>query len=130
MLKKTQIFLKIYFIFVNFYKMTKLSHLEKSKKPFYFSRKELAIILSTYSKKVSNGDWRDYALDNSSEAASFSIYRHAHETPVLVIEKRRLRTASMPLFLLHDRHKIISKSNSLEKVINYLNNMPKLVYSR
>ena len=99
MLKKTQIFLKIYFIFVNFYKMTKLSHLEKSKKPFYFSRKELAIILSTYSKKVSNGDWRDYALDNSSEAASFSIYRHAHETPVLVIEKRRLRTVSMPLFL-------------------------------
>ena len=110
--------------------MTKLSYLQKSKKPFYFSRKELAIILSTYSKKVSNGDWRDYALDNSSEVASFSIYRHAHETPVLVIEKRRLRTVSMPLFLLHDRHKIISKSNSLEKVVNYLNNLPKLVYSR
>ena len=110
--------------------MTKLSNSQKSKKPFYFSRKELAIILSTYSTKVSNGDWRDYALDNSSEAASFSIYKHAHETPALVIEKRRLRTVSKPLFLLHDRHKIINKSNSLEKVLNYINNLPKLVYWR
>ena len=110
--------------------MTKLSHIRKFKKPYYFSRKELSIILSTYSAKVARGEWRDYALDNSLETASFSIYKHAHETPVLIIEKRQLRTEMKPLFLLHDRQKIINKSNSLEKVIKYLNNLPKLVYTR
>ena len=110
--------------------MTKLSHIKKFKKPFYFTRKELSIILSTYSSKVATGDWRDYALDNSSETASFSIFKHAHETPVLIIEKRKLRTDSKSLFLLHDRYKIINKSNSLEKVINYLNNLPRLVHTR
>ncbi len=110
--------------------MTNLSHIKKFKKPYYFSRKELSVILSIYSSKVATGDWRDYALDNSSETASFSIYKHAHETPVLIIEKRRLRTGSKPVFLLHNKFKIISKSDSLEKVINYLNNQPRLVHTR
>ena len=110
--------------------MTNLSHIKKSKKPFYFSRKEFSAILSTYSSKVATGEWRDYALDNSSETASFSIYKHAHETPVLIIEKRRLRTGSKPLFLLHDRYKIFNKSDSLEKVVDYLNNLPRLVHTR
>ena len=87
--------------------MTNLSHIKKFKKPYYFSRKELSVILSIYSSKVATGDWRDYALDNSSETASFSIYKHAHETPVLIIEKRRLRTGSKPVFLLHNKFKII-----------------------
>ena len=110
--------------------MTNLFYSKTLKKPYYFSRIELSIILSTYSTKVSLGDWRDYALDHSSEAASFSIYKHANETPVLIIEKRRLRTDSNPLFLLHGSHKTLLKSNSLKRVINYLNNLPKLIYAR
>ena len=110
--------------------MKNLFYSKTFKKPYYFSRTELSTILSTYSAKVALGDWRDYALDHSSEAASFSIYKHANETPVLIIEKRRLRTNSNPLFLLHGRHKTLLKSNSLKRVINYLNNLPKLIYAR
>ena len=110
--------------------MTNLSYIKKHKKPYYFSRTELSIILSTYSARVASGEWRDYALDNTSQAALFSIYRHAHETPVLVIEKRRLRTGDTSLFLLHDRHKILHKSNSFNIVISYLNNLPRLIYAR
>ena len=110
--------------------MTNLSNIKKYKKPYYFSRAELSSILSIYSARVANGDWRDYALDNSHEAALFSIYRHAHETPVLVIEKRRLRAGSNSMFLLHDRHKTLNKSSSLGRVILYLNNLPRLIYAR
>ena len=110
--------------------MTNLSNIKKHKKPYYFSRAELSIILSTYSARVALGDWRDYALDNSHDAALFSIYRHAHETPLLVIEKRRLRTGDNSLFLLHDRHKTLYKSSSLDRVILYLNNLPRLIYAR
>ena len=109
--------------------MTNLSHIKKHKKLYYFSRNELSIILSTYSVKVASGEWRDYALDNSYDAALFSIYKHAHETPVLIIEKRRLRNGSNSLFLLHDRHKTLNKSNSLDRVILYLNNLPKLIFA-
>ena len=70
--------------------MKNLFYSKTFKKPYYFSRTELSIILSTYSAKVALGDWRDYALDHSSEAASFSIYKHTNETPVLIIEKRKL----------------------------------------
>ncbi len=108
--------------------MTNLSNIKKYKKPYYFSRSELSIILSTYSARVARGDWRDYALDNSHDAAFFSIYRHAHETPVLVIEKRRLRKGANSLFLLYDRHKTLNKSSSLDSVISYLNNLPRLIY--
>ncbi len=110
--------------------MKNLFYSKTFKKPYYFSRTELSIILSTYSAKVALGDWRDYALDHSSEAAFFSIYKHANETPVLIIEKRKLRADSNPLFLLHGRHKTLLKSNSLKRVINYLNNLPKLIYAR
>ena len=110
--------------------MTNLSKIKKHKKPYYFSRTELSIILSTYSARVASGDWRDYALDNSHDAALFSIYRHAHETPVLVIEKRRLRTGSNSLFLLHDRHKTLNKSSSIDSIILYLDNLPRLIYAR
>ena len=51
--------------------MKNLFYSKTYKKPYYFSRTELSIILSTYSAKVALGDWRDYALDHSSEAASF-----------------------------------------------------------
>ena len=110
--------------------MTNLSKIKKHKKPYYFSRTELSVILSTYSARVARGDWRDYALDNSHDAALFSIYRHAHETPVLVIEKRKIRNGLNSMFLLHDRHKTLNKSSSLNSVILYLNNLPRLIYAR
>lgn len=110
--------------------MTNLTNIKKNKKPNYFNRTELSIILSTYSARVASGDWKDYALDNSYDAALFSIYRHAHETPVFVIEKRRLRTGHDSLFLLHDRHKTLNKSRSLDRVMLYLNNLPKLIRAR
>ncbi|MEE9346714.1 MAG: DUF2794 domain-containing protein [Robiginitomaculum sp.] len=52
-----------------------------------FQRTELNLILSLYGQMVSNGDWKDYAIDMLTDRAEFSIYRRATETPLYRIIK-------------------------------------------
>jgi len=53
-----------------------------------FDRRELGDILNIYSRMVSAGEWRDYAIDFLDDCAVFSIYRHASEVPLFRVEKR------------------------------------------
>lgn len=53
-----------------------------------FSREELSRILSLYGQLVAAGEWRDYAIDHLRDAAVFSVFRRAAETPLYRIEKR------------------------------------------
>ena len=52
-----------------------------------FSRSELNSILRVYGRKVSEGTWRDYAIDHLSDRAVFSIYRRTSEFPLYRVEK-------------------------------------------
>jgi hypothetical protein len=52
-----------------------------------FDRKELALILNLYGRKVAEGEWRDYAMDFLRDRALFSIYRRNSERPLYVVEK-------------------------------------------
>ncbi|MGJ8563796.1 MAG: DUF2794 domain-containing protein [Alphaproteobacteria bacterium] len=62
----------------------------KSRQPsqIAFDRRELSQILSVYGHMVSQGHWKDYAMDFLAEKAVFSIYRKASEHPLYRIEKR------------------------------------------
>jgi len=53
-----------------------------------FHRRELDLILGLYGRMVAAGEWRDYALDFTKDAAVFSIFRRASEMPLYRIEKR------------------------------------------
>ena len=53
----------------------------------FFSKLELTTILNLYSKQVSKGYWKDYALDSEIDNAIFSIYRHSHDKPKYQIIK-------------------------------------------
>ena len=53
-----------------------------------FNRRELNEILGVYGRKVANGEWRDYAIDQLSERAVFSIYRRSSEVPLYRIVKQ------------------------------------------
>ena len=57
------------------------------KKFIFFSKLELTSILNLYSKQVSKGYWRDYALDSKIDNAIFSIYRHSQDKPMFQIIK-------------------------------------------
>lgn len=52
-----------------------------------FDRRELSLILNVYGQMVSQGDWKDYAMDFLKDKAVFSIYRKASEHPLYTIEK-------------------------------------------
>src|SRR5829696_1552372 len=51
-----------------------------------FDRHELRAILDLYGRKVAAGEWRDYAIDFTSEKAVFSIFRRSSEVPLYRIE--------------------------------------------
>lgn len=53
-----------------------------------FERAELQRILDLYGRMVAAGDWRDYAMDFTREAAAFCAFRRAAERPQVRIEKR------------------------------------------
>ncbi len=56
--------------------------------PISFNRQELNEILEVYGRKVANGEWRDYAIDQMRERAVFSVFRRASEVPVYRIVKQ------------------------------------------
>ena len=107
--------------------MSGIIRLKKLRKSLFFNRNELGQILATYSSRVACGEWRDYAIDHLPGAAAFSIFRHTHETPLFVIEKRQLHPRGTIRFILRDRQKTLLKANSLNDIIGYFNSLPRLV---
>ena len=63
------------------------THAQKPPSQVAFDRRELSLILSVYGHMVSQGDWKDYALDFLQDKAVFSIFRRATEHPLYRIEK-------------------------------------------
>ena len=53
----------------------------------YFSKAELSKILNCYSIGVSNGNWKDYALNFNTNEAIFSIYKHTLASPECILKK-------------------------------------------
>ncbi len=54
----------------------------------FFDRRELNQLLRVYGRMVASGEWRDYGIGGLKDAAVFSVFRHAAESPVYRIEKR------------------------------------------
>ena len=53
-----------------------------------FDRRELSLILGIYSRMLTTGMARDYAIDLLRDRAVFSIFRRTSEVPLYRIEKR------------------------------------------
>jgi len=53
-----------------------------------FERAELFRLLTLYSRRVADGEWRDYAIDQVPGRAVFSIFRNALDRPIYTITKR------------------------------------------
>ncbi len=55
----------------------------------FFDRHEMRRLLDVYSRRVMTGEWRDYAIDQRSGAAVFSIFRNSFDSPLFAVAKRR-----------------------------------------
>ena len=90
-----------------------------NKNTIYFSKYELTVILNLYSKQISLGSWRDYAIDSKNDIAVFSIYRHTHDQPMYqVVKTNKKGYRNNPDFFIKDSNKIIYKSKVIEQILS------------
>jgi len=84
----------------------------------YFSKLELSKILNCYSIGVSNGNWKDYALNFKSNEAIFSFYKHTLASPDCVLKKYREKRKKKTLYHLFVSNKKSSKFEDIDKLIS------------
>ena len=95
----------------------------------FFSRSELCKLLSLYSRRVVNGEWRDYAIDHDATEATVSFYRCTAGHPEFAITKTAGQKDRPGLFVLKAGPQRIAQSPSLEEVIGAVERQPRLVWS-
>ena len=52
----------------------------------FFSKSELSKILNCYSIGVSNGNWKDYAINFHKNEAVFAFYKHTLAAPDCILK--------------------------------------------
>ncbi|MBL8588843.1 MAG: DUF2794 domain-containing protein [Methylobacteriaceae bacterium] len=93
-----------------------------------FDRRELQAILNLYGRKVAAGEWRDYAIDFTSDKAVFSIFRRAAEQPLYRVEKNpRLARRQGAYAVVAAGGVILKRGHDLARVLGVLDKRLKLV---
>jgi len=88
----------------------------------FFNKTEINQILSIYGKKVSEGKWKDYAIDHLESSAIFSFFRNTFESASLkIIKHKRISKSKLKYHLVSSSGSDIKRSNELDLIINYLN---------
>lgn len=87
-----------------------------------FKKLELNKIMSIYSEKISIGEWKDYSICFRKNYALFCIHKSSYIQPTFEIMKKK---GNETVFSLNSNNKLIKKSNSLSKILEYFKR-PKL----
>ena len=98
--------------------MPKIYHFSryiKEKEKISFSKNDLNLIISIYSKNVSNGIWKDYSINFEKNYAEFSIYRHSYAFPEFSIVKNKKK-----IFFIYSRKQELKKSKYIKDVLDVL----------
>ena len=98
--------------------MSKIYHFSKyikGKEKVTFSKNDLNSIIQIYSKKVSNGIWKDYSINFEKNYAEFSIYKHTHASPEFLIVKDKKK-----IFFIYSRAQELKKSKYIKDVLDVL----------
>ena len=98
--------------------MSKIYHFSKyikEKEKVSFSKNDLNLIISIYSKNVSNGIWKDYSINFEKNYAEFSIYRHSYAFPEFSIVKNKKK-----IFFIYSRKQELKKSKYIKDVLDVL----------
>ena len=86
----------------------------------YFSKDELAKILNLYSKGVSSGEWKDYAIDFNKNNAFFYIFKHTLASPECTLNKSLERKRRKIFYNLKSKNQN-KKFENLDQLISSLN---------
>ena len=83
----------------------------------YFSKTELSKILNCYSIGVSNGNWKDYALNFNTNEAIFLFYKHTLASPECILKKYKEKKKRKALYQLSMNNKKNSKYEDIDQLI-------------
>ena len=86
----------------------------------YFSKDELSKILNIYSKGVSSGEWKDYAIDFNKNNAFFYIFKHTLASPECILNKCLERKKRKIFYNLKSKN-INKKFENLDSLLSSLN---------
>jgi hypothetical protein len=83
-----------------------------------FERPELMRILDLYGRMVAAGEWRDYAMDFTRQAATFAAFRRTAERPQARIEKRPALRGKQGMWTLFGEHgQVLKRGHDLANVL-------------
>jgi hypothetical protein len=97
----------------------KMQGSRRATRPLCFTRTELLKILNVYSRRVSAGEWRDYAIDVRPGVAIFSIFRHAADQPLYALAKVNRGGGAME-YAVYCKGERLKRSARLEDVLGSL----------
>jgi len=89
----------------------------RRQQPVTFSKRELSQLLSVYSPRVTNGEWKDYAIDHTPCMAIFSIFRRTSETPLYAIAKLATDSGRKCSYLLFRGGRIRHRSANIGTIL-------------
>ena len=98
-------------------KLVRLADRRYAQRRMAFDRDEMNVLLALYSRRVAEGEWRDYAIDHGVGMAVFSAFRRAEGRPAFAIAK------------CADGRRILKKSQTLTGVLTGLEPALRLVVS-
>jgi hypothetical protein len=91
----------------------------------FFDRQDLGILLNLYSTRVAKAEWRDYAIGHDPGLAHFSVFRHAHETPLFTITKRQV--SGRPLYAVYAGERKLRQGADLRDVLKVFDKAVRLL---
>ena len=84
----------------------------------FFTRAELNLLLSLYSRHVMSGEWRDYAIDRQDDMAVFSIFRRTFEGALFTIAKRSCGPDRRGEYLVFSGRQKVAQCGRLDEALS------------
>lgn len=107
--------------------VVQLSEHKRRPKHVCFDRHELNKLLSLYSRRVIDGEWKDYAISHGNGMASFSIFRNAIDGPAFTVIKYAAGAHGNGDYLVCRGSRRLKRANSLGAVLDVFEHELKLV---
>lgn len=111
-------------------KLLRIADYRQSQHCISFNREELNQLLALYSRRVTRGEWKDYAIDQGAGMAVFSVFRRADDHPLFAIAKIAEGRNAKGGYVLFSGCRILKKSRTIRGVLAAFDGQLKLVVSR
>ncbi len=108
-------------------KLYRLTEISPSNRATFFDRNELSQLLSLYSRRVANGQWRDYAIDQQGGSVVFSVFRHTHDAPAFRISKQPARGAAASAYVVSSGAETLIQATTMAEALSVFGGTLKVV---